>query len=153
MSEYQLSFEQYQILYDVANADKITLMDIVNRRGVTKPAIARQIKILRSYGFLRQEIDESDRRRHFLYLTPTVRKSKRSSLRAPRNNSHPGYTYWVMIRRNNCLPYSMKLVIRLSSQHRAMLSELDPTGTKKSLSRHTRLVCLLRLFWFDVCGA
>lgn len=97
MSEYQLSFEQYQILYDVANADKITLMDIVNRRGVTKPAIARQIKILRSYGFLRQEIDESDRRRHFLYLTPTGKEIEKKLTKSAAQQ----FSSWVHVLGND----------------------------------------------------
>ncbi|KRO17833.1 MarR family winged helix-turn-helix transcriptional regulator [Lacticaseibacillus saniviri] len=97
MSEYQLSFEQYQILYDVANADKITLMDIVNRRGVTKPAIARQIKILRSYGFLRQEIDESDRRRHFLYLTPTGKEVEKKLTKSAAQQ----FSSWVHVLGND----------------------------------------------------
>jgi len=70
MAKYKLSFEQYQILHDVAENEAISLTDIVNKRHVTKPAIARQIRVLRDLDYLHQEQSNLDRRRFLLHLTP-----------------------------------------------------------------------------------
>ncbi|WP_204122576.1 MarR family winged helix-turn-helix transcriptional regulator [Lacticaseibacillus mingshuiensis] len=70
MAKYRLSFEQYEILYDVAHLPAVSLTDIVKKRGVTKPAIARQLKVLRDLGYLTQKLAPDDHRRHILTLTP-----------------------------------------------------------------------------------
>jgi DNA-binding MarR family transcriptional regulator len=70
MSAYQVSFEQYQILRDIATGRVSNLTEIVRLRGVTKPAIARQLRTLRNLNYITQETAESDRRRHVLKLTP-----------------------------------------------------------------------------------
>ncbi|MDE3281777.1 MarR family winged helix-turn-helix transcriptional regulator [Lacticaseibacillus parahuelsenbergensis] len=70
MAQYHLSFEQYRILSDIANDPTISLTAIVAKRGVTKPAVARQIRVLRNLNYVTQSKFEADRRRNTLQLTP-----------------------------------------------------------------------------------
>lgn len=55
VSPYKISFEQYQIMRDIATGRIETLTDIVKLRGVTKPAIARQIGSLLRLGYVQQK--------------------------------------------------------------------------------------------------
>lgn len=66
---FNMSFEQYQIMRDVAHKRADSLTELVKLRGVTKPAIARQLRALRSLNYVRQKVSDSDRRRHVLSLT------------------------------------------------------------------------------------
>ncbi|WP_155287053.1 MarR family winged helix-turn-helix transcriptional regulator [Lacticaseibacillus zhaodongensis] len=66
---YKVSFEQYQIMRDVAHKNATSLTELVKLRGVTKPAIARQLRTLRSLNYMRQKVADEDRRRHVLSLT------------------------------------------------------------------------------------
>lgn len=68
-TEFKVSFEQYQIMRDIAHRQATSLTDLVARRGVTKPAIARQLRILRTEGYVSQDISPDDRRKHILRLT------------------------------------------------------------------------------------
>lgn len=68
-TEYHTSFEQYQILHDIAHKRATNLTDLVRLRGVTKPAIARQLRTLRNLGYITQTTSTADRRRHLLSLT------------------------------------------------------------------------------------
>lgn len=70
LAQFRLSFEQYQIMYDIAHSPEISLTDIVKKRGVTKPAIARQLRVLRDLGYVSQKLAPDDHRRHILTLTP-----------------------------------------------------------------------------------
>lgn len=85
MSEYRLSFEQYQILYDIAHTETLSLTDIVKKRGVTKPAIARQLRVLRDLGYVSQKIAGDDRRRHILALTPLGKRVEQQAGEAARS--------------------------------------------------------------------
>ncbi|WP_446002621.1 MarR family transcriptional regulator [Weissella viridescens] len=67
--EYELSFEQYLILHNIAQKDGLTLSDIVDNRSVTRAAVSRQIKMLLKRDYVYQEPDENDRRRMLLHLT------------------------------------------------------------------------------------
>ncbi|MBO8440978.1 MAG: MarR family transcriptional regulator [Firmicutes bacterium] len=67
---YELSFDQYLILSDVANEKELTLVKIANRRNVTRAAISRQVKGLLNKGLLTQITNPNDRRQMFLELTP-----------------------------------------------------------------------------------
>lgn len=71
VSPYQISFEQYQIMRDIAMERVQTLTDIVKLRGVTKPAIARQISSLLRLGYVEQNTANEDHRRRLLHLTTT----------------------------------------------------------------------------------
>lgn len=73
-AKYHLSFEQYLILHDVATQKKVMLMDIADRRAVTKSAISRQIKVLLKHKYVYQRADPHDRRRLFLHLTQVGRQ-------------------------------------------------------------------------------
>lgn len=66
---YDLSFEQYLIMYSVAQHDGLTLTDIVAKRQVTRAAVSRQIKMLLRKQYIWQEPDVMDRRRQLLHLT------------------------------------------------------------------------------------
>lgn len=77
MAKYQVSFEQYQILRDLANHRAGNLTDIVRLRGVTKPAIARQLRALRNLDYISQTTSTTDRRRNVLKLTATGAKIER----------------------------------------------------------------------------
>lgn len=68
-AEFQLSFEQYLILHDVATRQDVMLMAIAARRHVTRSAISRQIKVLLKNKYIYQRADPKDRRRLFLRLT------------------------------------------------------------------------------------
>lgn len=68
-TDFQVSFEQYQIMRDIAQNKATNLTELVAQRGVTKPAIARQLRALRSLGYLTQDIATDDRRKHILHLT------------------------------------------------------------------------------------
>ncbi len=74
MATYQVSFEQYQILRDIANERVTNLTDIVRLRGVTKPAIARQLRTLRDLDYVTQKTATHDRRQHVLNLTAAGRQ-------------------------------------------------------------------------------
>ncbi|WP_056969157.1 MarR family winged helix-turn-helix transcriptional regulator [Lacticaseibacillus thailandensis] len=71
VSPYKISFEQYQIMRDIATGRIETLTDIVKLRGVTKPAIARQIGSLLRLGYVQQKTAQADHRRRLLALTHT----------------------------------------------------------------------------------
>ncbi|WP_179394398.1 MarR family winged helix-turn-helix transcriptional regulator [Lacticaseibacillus absianus] len=82
VAEYRLSFEQYQILHDIAHNQVTSLTEIVQRRGVTKPAIARQLGMLRSLGYVTQTVSPQDKRRHILMLTPAGRRAEKAAEQA-----------------------------------------------------------------------
>lgn len=68
--KYNLSFEQYLIMHDIAQQAQVTLARIADKRGVTRSAISRQIKVLLKLNYIFQQRDEKDHRRQFLRLTP-----------------------------------------------------------------------------------
>lgn len=68
--KYNLSFEQYLIMHDIAQQSHVTLARIADKRGVTRSAISRQIKVLLKLDYIYQQRDEKDHRRQFLRLTP-----------------------------------------------------------------------------------
>lgn len=72
--KYSLSFEQYLIMHDIAQQSHVTLARIADRRGVTRSAISRQIKVLLKLDYIYQQRDEKDHRRQFLHLTPRGRE-------------------------------------------------------------------------------
>lgn len=72
--KYSLSFEQYLIMHDIAQQSHVTLARIADRRGVTRSAISRQIKVLLKLDYIYQQRDEKDHRRQFLHLTPRGRQ-------------------------------------------------------------------------------
>lgn len=72
--DYRLSFEQYLIIADIAQNKVTSLTDIVKQRKVTKPAIARQLRVLRDLGYLTQTQANTDKRRNVLTLTPLGRR-------------------------------------------------------------------------------
>ncbi|QGG60188.1 MarR family winged helix-turn-helix transcriptional regulator [Loigolactobacillus bifermentans] len=67
---YKLSFEQFLIMRDVENSEQVGMSDIAAKRGVTRAAISRQIKVMLDHHYLVQERDPIDRRRLYLRLTP-----------------------------------------------------------------------------------
>lgn len=76
-AEFHVSFEQYQILRDIAHERASNLTELVQLRGVTKPAIARQLRTLRSLDYINQTTAVTDHRRHVLSLTSTGRQVER----------------------------------------------------------------------------
>lgn len=72
--KYSLSFEQYLIMHDIAQQSHVTLARIADRRGVTRSAISRQIKVLLKLDYIYQQRDEKDHRRQFLHLTSRGRQ-------------------------------------------------------------------------------
>ncbi|WP_059442458.1 MarR family winged helix-turn-helix transcriptional regulator [Leuconostoc mesenteroides] len=69
-SEYGASFEQWLIMAAVADSDEpLTMTKIAKDRGVTKGAVARQLKPLFDCGYLKHMPDEKDHRRVLLVLT------------------------------------------------------------------------------------
>ncbi|KRK99483.1 regulatory protein MarR [Secundilactobacillus odoratitofui DSM 19909 = JCM 15043] len=72
--KYNLSFEQYLILHDIAQKTNVTLARIADTRGVTRSAISRQIKVLLKLDYIYQQRDEKDHRRQYLHLTPRGRQ-------------------------------------------------------------------------------
>ncbi|MFL2063571.1 MarR family transcriptional regulator [Latilactobacillus sakei] len=49
----------------------VSLIDIAKKRGVTRGAISRQIRVLLKLDYISQSTDPSDRRRLILNLTPS----------------------------------------------------------------------------------
>lgn len=76
-ARFNLSFEQYLIIREIARRDKVTLTDIVDERNVTRAAVSRQIKVLLKRNYVYQEADIHDRRRMFLHLTPDGKEAER----------------------------------------------------------------------------
>ena len=69
-SEFGVSFEQWLIMSSVAASSvPLTMSEIATERGVTKGAIARQLKPLFERDYLKQSHDDQDRRRVLLSLT------------------------------------------------------------------------------------
>lgn len=72
-SEFGISFEQWLIMAAVTknkNEKPLTMTEIAATRGVTKGAVARQLKPLFEREYLQQIQDAADRRRVLLVLTP-----------------------------------------------------------------------------------
>ncbi|WP_071130170.1 MarR family winged helix-turn-helix transcriptional regulator [Enterococcus timonensis] len=72
--EFNLSFEQFLIMRDVADGKQVAMSDVATKRGVTKAAISRQIRVMLDNDYIKQERDEVDRRRQYLKLTPKGQK-------------------------------------------------------------------------------
>nr|WP_233993392.1 MarR family transcriptional regulator [Latilactobacillus sakei] len=68
---YKLSFEQFLIMKEIAEDSSVSLIDIAKKRGVTRGAISRQIRVLLKLDYISQSTDPSDRRRLILNLTPS----------------------------------------------------------------------------------
>ncbi|TYC46016.1 MarR family winged helix-turn-helix transcriptional regulator [Leuconostoc litchii] len=69
-SEYGASFEQWLIMAAIANSNQpLTMTEIARDRGVTKGAVARQLKPLFDCGYLKHLSDHKDHRRVLLMLT------------------------------------------------------------------------------------
>ncbi|WP_179394823.1 MarR family winged helix-turn-helix transcriptional regulator [Lacticaseibacillus absianus] len=86
-----LSFEQFLIMRDLAAGHELAVSEIAQRRGVTRAAISRQIKVLITRGMVVQERQMGDRRRLPLALTPagaavTARLNQQIEAR---------FAYWV----------------------------------------------------------
>ncbi|WP_203663093.1 MarR family winged helix-turn-helix transcriptional regulator [Lacticaseibacillus sp. 53-4] len=93
LEDFKLSFEQYQIMTDLASNEATTLTDIVKRRKVTKPAIARQLRVLRDLGYVSQTTAKDDRRRRLLQLTPLGKRVEAEAIKA----SNAAFDQWVQI--------------------------------------------------------
>lgn len=76
-ARFNLSFEQYLIIREIARREKVTLTDIVDERNVTRAAVSRQIKVLLKRNYIFQEADVHDRRRMFLHLTTDGKEAER----------------------------------------------------------------------------
>ena len=72
-ARYSLSFEQYLILQEIVKAPGIKLMDIAEKRQVTRSAVSRQLRVLIKNNYIKQEPDQSDRRKVSLVTTPAGR--------------------------------------------------------------------------------
>lgn len=69
-ARYSLSFEQYLILQEVVRSPGIKLMDIAEKRRVTRSAVSRQLRVLIRNDYIKQEPDQADRRKVSLAATP-----------------------------------------------------------------------------------
>ena len=67
-SRYGLSVSEWRTMA-VLGTDRISATDIVARSSMNKVNVSRAINGLREAGYLRREIDDSDRRRAVLRLT------------------------------------------------------------------------------------
>ena len=72
-ARYSLSFEQYLILQEVVRSPGIKLMDIAEKRRVTRSAVSRQLRVLIRNDYIKQEPDQADRRKVSLAATPVGR--------------------------------------------------------------------------------
>ncbi|ANK61935.1 MULTISPECIES: MarR family winged helix-turn-helix transcriptional regulator [Loigolactobacillus] len=66
---YHLSFEQFLIMRDIDNGQQMGMSEIAAKRGVTRAAISRQIRVMLEQNYIVQERDINDRRRLYLLLT------------------------------------------------------------------------------------
>lgn len=74
MKADKLSFDQFLVLRTLLETEQMTLSDIAKVRGVTRAAIARQLKPLVARQWVVQREDEHDKRRLLLALTPAGRE-------------------------------------------------------------------------------
>ncbi|MBR2277487.1 MAG: MarR family winged helix-turn-helix transcriptional regulator [Leuconostoc gelidum] len=87
-SQFGISFEQWLIMTAVVKSDQdrpLTMTKIATERGVTKGAIARQLKPLFEQGYLNQVRDEQDNRR--ILLNATLEGQRVESIITRRVNS------------------------------------------------------------------
>lgn len=70
-ARYSLSFEQYLILQEIVKSPGIKLMDIAEKRQVTRSAVSRQLRVLIKNAYIKQEPDQNDRRKVSLVATPS----------------------------------------------------------------------------------
>lgn len=71
--QYNLSFEQYLILRDIIQNPDIKMMHLATKKGVSRSAISRQLKVLLDSGYVTQKADPSDRRSQILSVTKNGR--------------------------------------------------------------------------------
>lgn len=71
MKEYGISFEQFLMMRDLANGQQLAVSELAKKRGVTKGAISRQLKILMNQNYVLQARSDVDRRIFYLHLTST----------------------------------------------------------------------------------
>lgn len=74
MKIYQVSFEQYLIMRDLATGQTLEVSEIARKRDVSRAAISRQIKTLLTQGLVVQDRNTNDRRRFPLTLTEKGQK-------------------------------------------------------------------------------
>ena len=70
MKSYQVSFEQYLILRDLANGHILEVTEIARQRDVSRAAISRQLKTLLAQELVVQDRNATDRRHFPITLTP-----------------------------------------------------------------------------------
>lgn len=122
LEKFKLSFEQYQILTDLATNDATSLTEIVARRHVTKPAIARQLRVLRDLGYVSQTTGKTDRRRRVLKLTPLGKRVEAQATEA----SYAAFDEWVALLGKDKL-LSLLQMLQDASDH---LQRRDAAKTK-----------------------
>lgn len=72
---YHLSFEQYLILRDLISEPKIKMMHLAAKRGVSRSAISRQLRVLLDASYVEQRPDPKDRRSQILLVTAKGKKT------------------------------------------------------------------------------
>ncbi|WP_225046791.1 MarR family winged helix-turn-helix transcriptional regulator [Lacticaseibacillus kribbianus] len=112
VAQYRLSFEQYQIMHDLAHNEVSSLTEIVQRRGVTKPAIARQLSVLRELGYVTQKVAPDDHRRHILTLTPSGRRTEKEAEAA----SGAEFDRWIPVLGEEKLEALLKMLEEASTK-------------------------------------
>lgn len=64
---------QRAIMMEIARAGEGSVVEMAERRGITKQAIQKTVDALAERGFLTKTVSPSDRRNRILHLTPTGR--------------------------------------------------------------------------------
>ncbi|MFD1484579.1 MarR family winged helix-turn-helix transcriptional regulator [Lacticaseibacillus baoqingensis] len=70
LAQYHLSFDQYQILHELAIGPRRNVTSLSLARSVTKPAVSRQIRVLCNLQYITRHPDARDHRRQSLELLP-----------------------------------------------------------------------------------
>lgn len=134
LEKFKLSFEQYQIMTDLASNEATSLTAIVSRRHVTKPAIARQLRVLRDLGYVSQVAGKNDRRRRILMLTPLGKRVEAEATKA----SYAAFDKWVGMLGKDKLMALLSMLQDAADHLKACKAE-EAAAAKQSQVRGPRL--------------
>lgn len=110
--EFNLSFEQFLIMRDIADGQQMAMSEIALKRGVTKAAISRQIRVMLEHHYIEQERDATDRRRLYLRLTPKGQAVTQTIVSA----IHQRFNGWVSVFGQEDAQELLRLMRRVSTE-------------------------------------
>ncbi|MFD1466443.1 MarR family winged helix-turn-helix transcriptional regulator [Lapidilactobacillus mulanensis] len=110
--KFNLSFEQFLIMRDIADGQQVAMSDVALKRGVTKAAISRQIRVMLEHDYIAQERDAVDRRRQYLRLTTKGQEVTQAIEQAIRER----FDYWIDLFGKDDAQELLRLMRRVSTE-------------------------------------